>query len=664
MPEDVLIGQHLRDFAILERIGRGGMATVYRAHQPSVNRDVAIKVINLEDSEHDEQFHQRFAQEAELIARLEHIHILPVFDYGIENNLAFLVMRLLRGGSLQDLIRNGPMNFNRAAELFKQFASGLAYAHSKGIVHRDLKPSNILLDDAGNAYVTDFGLAKILGSSLELTHTDRIVGTPHYMSPEQLRGEPLTTRSDIYSLGVILYRMLAGRLPFEAQSSELITLIYQNLEKDPPLPTEVNPAIPHQVEDVILAALEKQAENRFATASEMADALDAALGRGSTQTGSRAARAREAARRAKAAQRRKRLLRIAAAGVAVILLIVAVLLGLVIANSGDEGRGAGENVPRILTGVVQPALSIIPDDEEVASARAYLGESGFIALIACNQTSEYHATHTREVLDFAAEYGLPLRIYDSQSDPSIQIPLIERARSEGAKGLIICSLDENVLGETLASAQAAGIRFVFTHSVKDSFGGVRLTGDNFALGRRPGLYAGEAITEELGGEADVIILDYPDLEDTVQRANGLESGVKETAPNVTIIGRYKGGTQDFGKQSVSRLLEQGITFDVILSINDAGAFGAIAALEEAGYRGDEVMIFSVDAEKLAQQYMLEGYFFRASVELGRTESAQAAVDAMVKLLAGAVIPENILTAPGKLLTREVLLSRAAQNEGN
>ena len=281
MHTDQLMGKQVNAFTVQERIGKGGMASVYRAHQPSVNRSVALKIITLDPNlgERDE-FRSRFALEAQMIAALEHIHILPIYDYGIVNNeIAYIAMRLLRGGTLADLLQHGPLEIDRAADIFTQIARGLNYAHSKGVIHRDLKPSNILFDDSGNAYLTDFGLAKMVENSLHLTKSGNIVGTPAYMSPEQLRGDAIDYRADIYSMGCILYHMLVGHPPFEASELNVVSVIYQHLEKAPPPPSTLNPNVPPAVEQVVLTALQKDPNDRFAHADAMADALNEALGR-------------------------------------------------------------------------------------------------------------------------------------------------------------------------------------------------------------------------------------------------------------------------------------------------------------------------------------------------------------------------------------------------
>jgi ribose transport system substrate-binding protein len=176
------------------------------------------------------------------------------------------------------------------------------------------------------------------------------------------------------------------------------------------------------------------------------------------------------------------------------------------------------------------------------------------------------------------------------------------------------------------------------------------------MGLRPGQAAGRAITEELNGEANVVILDYPDLPFLVTRADGLEDGVLEFAPDANIVGRFLGATRENGEASIRQLLEDGVDIDVIVSINDAGSFGAIEALEAANISPNSVMIFSVDAEALAQQYIRDGYFMRGSIALEREAISDALLNTVVRLLAGATMPEAVLVPPGQVVTREMLLA--------
>ncbi len=681
MPADPLIGRKIDDFIIEERLGQGAMAVVYKAFQPSINRYVALKVIRLDEGQgQQDEFRKRFAREAEVIAKLEHIHILPIYAYGIKEEMAYLAMRWLKGGSLSELLRREGVTLDQAGDIFKQIAQGLSYAHSKGVIHRDLKPSNIMLDDTGNAYLTDFGLAKLAEGSGEITKSGTIVGTPAYMSPEQLRGEPLDRRSDIYSLGVILYNMVAGRLPFDTTTSDLVSIIYQHLEKPPTPPSEFNPDVPPEVEAVIMRALQKNRDDRFDDAVDMARAFLLALGKspGSSDSMSAQRSIRFQSRQGSSATTvpgrftRQQMLLGGAALVAV--LVIVGLLGLLsITNNNNTALAQTQQAVETVnadatTAALVPTVSassvledersssedILPIPAELDAARARLGPSGFIAYITCNQDSEFHAGLARELRDLAATDNISINIYDSESDPYSQVTMIERARTDGAGALIICPLNANLLAPSLTSAQQAGLPIVLFADRMPNYGGVLVGGDNYRLGLEPGRLAGQIIRDEMGGRARVIILDFPSRDDIVSRANGLEDGVKEISPQATIVGRYLGATRDNGKASVEQLLADGVEFNVIVSINDAGAFGAIEALDAAGVDPASVVITSVDAEALAQQYISEGYYMRGSVQSNRTGTAEALLNSAIKLLASSRISEFILVPPGPIVTKETL----------
>lgn len=269
-------GQMLGPYRIINQIGEGGMATVYKAYQPSMDRNVAIKVLPGRLAE-SKEFTRRFQQEARTIARLEHAHILPVFDYGESEGISYFVMRYLEAGTLKDRMATGrPLPLNEIDRIFTQLANALSYAHSHGVIHRDLKPANVLIDSQGNLFLTDFGIAKILESaSTRLTETDAIMGTPAYISPEQARAQTVDQRSDIYSLGIILYEMVTGRVPFVADTPLAVILRHVN---DPmPLPSSIKVDIPEAMEYVILKALAKNPDDRFATADEFVSAWKRAL---------------------------------------------------------------------------------------------------------------------------------------------------------------------------------------------------------------------------------------------------------------------------------------------------------------------------------------------------------------------------------------------------
>jgi len=268
-------GQVLGGYRIINQIGQGGMATVYKAYQASMDRNVAIKVLPSQLAE-SKEFTTRFQQEARIIARLEHPHILPVFDYGETDGYTYFVMRYLEAGTLKDKMQAGPLSLSEIDRIFTQLADALGYAHSLGIIHRDLKPANALVDSHGNLFLTDFGIAKLLeGASPRLTQTDAIMGTPAYISPEQARSLAVDQRSDIYSLGIILYEMVAGRVPFVADTP--LAVILKHVSDNLPLPTSIKADIPPAIEQVILKALAKNPEDRFATAGEFVSAWKRAL---------------------------------------------------------------------------------------------------------------------------------------------------------------------------------------------------------------------------------------------------------------------------------------------------------------------------------------------------------------------------------------------------
>ncbi len=269
-------GQMLGPYRIMNQIGKGGMATVYKAYQASVDRYVAIKVLPSQLAE-SKEFAARFQQEARIIAKLEHPHILPVFDYGESDGVAYLVMRYLDAGTLKDRMEAGrPLPLPEIDRIFTQLTDALSYAHGRGVVHRDLKPSNALIDSQGNIFLTDFGIAKLLESaSPRLTQTDAILGTPAYISPEQAQSKPVDQRSDIYSLGIILYEMATGSVPFTADTP--LAVLFKHITDPLPPPSSLKPDIHPSIEKVILKALAKEPGYRFATVAEFLRAWKRAL---------------------------------------------------------------------------------------------------------------------------------------------------------------------------------------------------------------------------------------------------------------------------------------------------------------------------------------------------------------------------------------------------
>ena len=269
-----IIGKTLGSYRILEQVGVGGMATVYKAYQPGMDRHVAVKVLPQYLSK-DEQFARRFQREARAIAKLEHPHILPIYDYGEADDITYIAMRFVDAGTLKQRIGQDPLRLDEVNRIVGQIGSALDYAHRMGVIHRDVKPANVLIDAEGNTYLTDFGLARMMEASDQLTASGVGVGTPAYMSPEQGQGVKVDHRSDVYSLGVILFELVTGHVPYEAETPMAVML--KHITDPLPLPRTVNPHVPEPVELVILKALAKDPAHRFQTAGEMVEALGAAV---------------------------------------------------------------------------------------------------------------------------------------------------------------------------------------------------------------------------------------------------------------------------------------------------------------------------------------------------------------------------------------------------
>jgi tRNA A-37 threonylcarbamoyl transferase component Bud32 len=265
-----LAGQNLGSYSLLEVIGGGGMATVYKAYQSSADRFVAVKVIRA-DLSRDAELRARFEREARTIARLEHPTILPIYDVGEQDGTPFLVMRYVEGGSLSDRISAGRLPLRQAVDYIAQLGEALAYAHQQGIIHRDIKPANILITSRGHVLLSDFGIAKILADDSGLTATGMPVGTPFYMAPEQIQGQPVDARADVYSLGIVLYECLIGQRPFVAETPWAV--LDMQLREPLPPPRGLRPEIPEALERVILTATAKQPEQRFESMEALVLAL-------------------------------------------------------------------------------------------------------------------------------------------------------------------------------------------------------------------------------------------------------------------------------------------------------------------------------------------------------------------------------------------------------
>ena len=264
-------GENIGPYRVMEKLGQGGMATVYKAYHAKLDRYVAMKVLHPAFGE-DQNFEARFQREAQVVARLDHPNIVPVYDYAEHEHRPYLVMKFIEGETLKARLANSKLNPEEIGKIVDSVGAALAYAHEHGILHRDVKPSNVLLSSDGQIYLADFGLARIAQAGESTLSSDVIMGTPQYISPEQARGDKdLDAGTDIYSFGVLLYELITGQVPFNADTP--FSVIHDHIFTPLPLPRSLNPDVPESVERVLLKALAKERADRYETAAEMVQAF-------------------------------------------------------------------------------------------------------------------------------------------------------------------------------------------------------------------------------------------------------------------------------------------------------------------------------------------------------------------------------------------------------
>lgn len=263
---------HLGRYEIIEVLGQGAMGIVYKANDPLIERFVAIKTINLQilTQEEKEGFEARFNQEAKAVGHLNHPNIVTIHDVGESGDIAYIAMEFLEGRELQDIINAQRLPLGEVLNIVIQVAAGLVYAHQLGVVHRDIKPSNIMVLKDYRVKITDFGVAS-MASSLLHTQTGKILGSPLYMSPEQVLNHSIDSRSDIFSLGIVLYQMLTGQLPFSGDNAN--SVMYQIVNSVPQKTSSLNPDIPDRLDLIVSKCLEKNPDDRYQHANELADDL-------------------------------------------------------------------------------------------------------------------------------------------------------------------------------------------------------------------------------------------------------------------------------------------------------------------------------------------------------------------------------------------------------
>jgi ABC-type sugar transport system substrate-binding protein len=646
---DTSANRQIGEFVLDVQLGASDAATVFRAFQPNVNRYVALKVINLPSETGGSVliFERRFTQEAQVLAGLEHPHIVPIYHYGVvENQCAYIAMRLMHG-SLKEVLAEAPLPSERVIDITTQLIAGLGYAHSKGMIHLDIKPENVLFDDAGSACLTDFGLVRASGQMLDTTKPTALKYAMLYTSPEQINSDSADNRADIYSLGVLMYQMLTGRVPFDEQDIGLRELLNRIEVEEPVPPRQINPNIHPELERIILQALRKEPRERFFDVQELGQALARVPG---TRMGGRRALPRPARLRPPINAAWRRIFK-----VGFVLLQIIIALGFI--RLVYDLAQAPTPLPNatIITGVQGNVESSVPSAAEVEQARRRIGERGFIAYIACSMASAFESDRVGDMSGFASSYGIPLQVYDSSGDSYKQLTLIEQARMAGAQAIILCPLQPSVLADSLTSVRSANIPVILTDRLPNSFGGVMIEQDNPEIGRMAGRYVGESLAAAGNKQPNVLILDEPTYSFSKARAEGFIQGLHERLPNAQIVGPLPGGANAAASQAaLTNFLRSEQSIDAVFSVTDSGAYGAISALSAAGFEPDSVIVVSVNAENQALDEIRSGRYLRATVDLERAKGSLGALDAAIKLLGNGTVPEIIISPSGNLITRDII----------
>jgi len=320
---------------------------------------------------------------------------------------------------------------------------------------------------------------------------------------------------------------------------------------------------------------------------------------------------------------------------------LAILLTVAIVISACGPAAPVAPKPNLTTTGLGTADDLKPTQAEIDAAKAVLGDKGLIGIVACTLSTEYHSTVPNAAKARADALGIKVEVFDSEVKAEKQISAIENFVSKGAKVVVLCVLDPKVIEAAVKEAADAGVFIVQYAGRESAVNGIGISIEDADLGCAAGEIAGDIIASEKGGQANVAILDYPDLPQVVVRADNIEKCLKEKVPNATIVGRFLGGTTENGLKSMESALQAHADIDVVASINDAGAYGALTALEAAGKDPADTVIVGIDAEAQAKDLIRQGRFFRGTVDTSPATTGEMVINAAVKILASATVAKNI-----------------------
>ncbi|MEL6269106.1 MAG: bifunctional serine/threonine-protein kinase/ABC transporter substrate-binding protein [Chloroflexota bacterium] len=647
MLQDTLIGRQINDFIIQERLSRGARATVYRAYQPAANRDVALKVIRMDARlSRDEEFIHNYNTEIGRLADLSHINILPIYDYGVGDEVAYIAMRLTRSRTLDNvLLADALPDLTQATHIVTQIGRALAYANRKNLVHYDLKPENILIDDANNAYLSDFGIPRyLMGDDMIGSRDSTAILSPLYLSPEQLRTEPVTAQSNVFSLGMLLYHLTVGRLPYDTASLNRTGLLLKHMTSTPAPPRELNPDVPLVVNDVVMRALAINPEHRYANTDDMVTELNQQLRNLFERVEIPAERDIQLARlRAQAAEERQR--QSSSRLPYVIFSMVATLLIFIVGGIVVYMRELSP-VPIILSGEQIAAADLEVDDSVARRADRQLERGRFVGYYTCDDALN---DRSDDIQSSARRYGQLVRIYRTTA-PFVPPP--QQSVAEGAATIIYCNPPESILPQLERIAQDIPVIIeeeTRPIAVPDS---VLVTSSEQARGIEAGRAAAAYIENDprYRGGTSVLLFGLPP--DTPDRAleDGLREGLTELSPGSNVIDvRTAARVVDVRNTLGTLLDDEIITFDVILTTTDTATYGVIQELESRGFVSSEIVVYTTGSELLARRFLAEDSILQGVAVNDGAATAEALFDATLLLLGGGVIPEQIVVDEARVL---------------